>query len=72
MHKQYRLKLDYAHGTAQEFKDIVTYTACLNLYLRNVHTTQSSASIIQFESSADLTYGLLYLSNDDMFTVRVL
>jgi len=42
----YNIKLVYDYGTAQEFKEMVTHTACLELFTRNIHTTQPSASVI--------------------------
>ena len=68
----YSIKLVYDYGTAQEFKEMVTHTACLELFTRNIHTTQPSASVISFESDSERTYGLLLLANDNMYTVRAL
>jgi hypothetical protein len=68
----YRLKLVFESGTAQEFKECITHARSIELFLRNIHTTQSSASILNFESSRDRMYALLLLSNDPLYTVREL
>ena len=68
----YRLKLVFESGTAQEFKECITHARSIELFLRNIHTTQSSASILNFETSRDRMYGLLLLSNDPLYTVREL
>ena len=41
-----RLRLNFEYGTADEFQDMITNTATINLYVRNIHTTQSSANTI--------------------------
>ena len=68
----YRLKLVFESGTAQEFKECITHARSIELFLRNIHTTQSSASILNFETSRDRMYALLLLSNDPLYTVREL
>jgi len=67
-----KLRLNFEHGTAQEFMDLITNTATINLYVRNVHTTQSSANTIVFESSKDRTYAMLFLANDPLYTLTPL
>jgi|MDTC01.3.fsa_nt_gb hypothetical protein len=66
-----RLRLNFEHGTAQEFMDVITNTATINLYLRNIHTTQSNCNTIEFESSKDRTYAMLMLS-DPLYTLTPL
>lgn len=68
----YRLKLVFESGTAQEFKECITHARSIELFLRNIHTTQSSASILNFETSRDRMYALLLLSNDPLYTVHEL
>ena len=52
--------------------DLITNTATIDLYVRNVHTTQSSANTIVFESDKDRTYAMLFLANDPLYTLTPL
>lgn len=45
-----------------------TYCATVELFLKGIHTTQSSATRIQFESERDRTLGLLYLMGSSVYT----
>lgn len=65
-----RLRLNFEHGTAEEFMDMITNTATINLYVRNIHTTQSNSHTLEFESERDRTYAVLLLSNDPLYTVH--
>ena len=68
----FRLRLNFEYGTADEFQDMITNTATINLYVRNIHTTQSSANTIVFESDKDRTYAMLLLANDPLYTLTPL
>jgi hypothetical protein len=46
----------------------ITYCATVELFLKGIHTTQSSATRIQFESERDRMLGLIYLSESTSFT----
>lgn len=46
----------------------ITYCATVELFLKGIHTTQSSATRIQFESERDRMLGLLILSESTSFT----
>ena len=49
----------------------ITYTATIDLFLRGIHTSQTSASRIAFESERDRLLGVLILSANDKFTVEI-
>ena len=49
-------------------KESVTYCATVELFLRGIHTCQSSATRIIFESERDRMLGLIYLSESTSFT----
>lgn len=66
-----RLRLNFEHGTAEEFMDIITNTATINLYVRGVHTSQTNSNTILFESSKDRTYAMLML-NDPLYTLSTI
>ena len=68
--KVYKLKLQFEPGTAREFKECVTHAKGIELYVRNIHTTQSNSHTLEFESERDRTYALLLLSNDPLYTVH--
>ena len=70
--QSYKLKLVFESGTAQEFKECITHSKGIELYIRNIHTVQSSASVLEFESERDRSYAILLLSDDPLYTVRVL
>lgn len=46
----------------------ITYVATVELFLRGIHTCQTSATRIAFESDQDRVLGLLYLSSSKSFT----
>lgn len=69
----YEIKLIYPthkqHTPSLFYKESITHCATVELFLRGIHTTQSSATRIQFESERDRTLGMLILSDSDKFTV---
>ena len=62
-HKQFEPSLTYC--------ETLTYAVTVDLFLRGIHTTQSSATRIQFESERDRTYAMLLLSDRREFTVTI-
>jgi len=70
LHLTYKLKLVFESGTAQEFKECITHTKGIELFLRNIHTVQSSASVLEFESERDRSYAMLLLSSDPLYTLQ--
>ena len=69
-HNTYKLKLQFEPGTAQEFKECITHAKGIELFVRNVHTYQSSASVLEFESASDRSYAILLLSSDPLYTLH--
>jgi len=61
--KQYQPSLTYIES--------ITHCATIELFLRGIHTSQTSASRIAFESDRDRTLGMLILSSSDKFTAVV-
>jgi hypothetical protein len=49
-------------------KESITYAATIDLFLRGIHTSQSSASRILFESDRDRMIALLVLSASSVYT----
>jgi hypothetical protein len=45
----------------------ITYVATVELFLRGIHTVQTSATRIAFESDRDRVLGLIYLSESKSF-----
>ena len=69
----YSVKLVYnkhkQHTPSQAYKESITYCALLDLLLEhNIHATQSSASILSFESERDRTLAVLILSTRSQYT----
>jgi hypothetical protein len=62
-HKQFEPSLTY--------KESVTHTATIDLFLRGIHTSQTSATRIAFESERDRLLGTLILSANRKFTVEI-
>ena len=58
-HKQFESSITY--------KESITHCATVELFLRGIHTCQSSATRIQFESDKDRTLGILILSASEHF-----
>jgi len=65
----HEIKLIYRNEPRSLFlKESVTYCATVELFLHGIHTAQTSASRIAFESDRDRVLGLLYLSGSTDFT----
>lgn len=65
----YEVKLVYdPEPNSLQLKESITYCAVVELFLRGIHTSQSSASRIVFESDQDRILGLLILSESTSFT----
>lgn len=68
----YSIKLVYPTHS-EVYKDSITYCALLDLLLEHhIHATQSSASILTFESERDRTLALLILSARTEYNLSVL
>ena len=57
------------YAPSNVYIESITHCATVELFLKGIHTAQTSASRIAFESERDRTLGLLYLSNSDKFSV---
>ena len=68
----YEVKLIYPkykqHEPSNVYKESITHCATVDLFLRGIHTSQTSATRIAFDSERDRTLGLIYLSNSDKFS----
>lgn len=65
----YEVKLVYdPEPRSTILKESITYCATVELFLRGIHTSQSSASRIVFDTDRDRMLGLLYLSDSTSFT----
>ena len=65
----YEVKLVYdPEPRTLTLKESITYCATVDLFLRGIHTCQTSATRIAFESDRDLMLGLIYLSESKSFT----
>ena len=70
----YSIKLNYhafkQHTPSQQYKESITYCALIDLLVEHqIHCTQSSASILTFESARDRTLAVLALSGRKEYTV---
>ena len=64
----YELKLIYSpEPTSTIVKESITYCATIELFLRGIHTSQSSASRIVFESDNDRMLAVMILSDSTSF-----
>lgn len=68
----YEVKLIYPHTPSLQYKEAITHSATIELFLRGIHTSQSSATRIQFDTARDRTLGLLILSANTKFTPVIL
>ena len=54
------------------YRNVMTETACtLLLVNHNIHTVQTDASTIQFESERDCMFAFIKLSNSAAYTPRI-
>ena len=71
----YEIKLHYStykqHTPSLTYRESITHCATIDLFLRGIHTAQTSASRIAFESDRDRMLGVLILSNNPRFTVSI-
>ena len=71
----YEIKLHYP--TVKQFApslryiESITHCATIDLFLKGIHTSQTSASRISFESERDRILGVLILSANPRFTVSI-
>jgi hypothetical protein len=77
MFDAYSIKLVYAthkqHAPSQLYKESITYCALIDLLVEHsIHCTQSSASILTFESERDRTLASIILSSRSEYTVQCL
>lgn len=72
MFGNYSIKLVYPLDKSQEYKEAITYAASIELFTHNIHSTQSSASVLTLESSRDRTFALLLLSGFSNYPVVAL
>ena len=72
MYGNYSIKFCYPMDKCQAYKEAITYAASIELFLHNIHSTQSSASVLTLESSRDRTFALLLLSGFSVYPVVVL
>lgn len=63
------LKLNFHTITSQELKETYTYCAAIDLFVRGIHTSQSSATRLVFDCEQDRTYAALALSASTVYTV---
>ena len=75
MFGNYSIKLVYPsfkqHTPSQQYKESITYCALIDLLIEhNIHATQSSASILTFESDRDRMLAVLVLSRNSGYTVQ--
>lgn len=65
----YEVKLVYdPEPYTLTLKESITYCATVELFLRGLHTVQTSATRIAFESARDRTLGIIILSESRSFT----
>ena len=65
----YEVKLVYdPEPYSTTLKESITYCATVELFLRGIHTSQSSASRIVFDTDKDRMLALLILSDSTSFT----
>jgi hypothetical protein len=68
----YEVKLIYKdfkqHKPSLTYCENLTFAATVDLFLRGIHTVQTSATRIGFESDRDRMLGLLYLSGKEQYT----
>jgi hypothetical protein len=65
----YEVKLIYdPEPYTLTLKESITYCATVELFLRGIHTCQSSATRILFETEKDRLLGLIILSESESFT----
>jgi hypothetical protein len=65
----YEVKLIYdPEPYTLTLKESITYCATVELFLRGIHTCQTSATRIAFETDADRILGLMILSDSTSFT----
>jgi len=70
MHSEFKLKLKYKPNSSQQYKESITYCVLLDLLLEhNMRCTQSSASMLVFESDRDRTLASIVLSSAKEYTV---
>ena len=72
MFDTYSIKFIYPSTKSEQYKESITYAASIELFLHNIHSTQSSASILSLETSQDRVFALLLLSGFSPYPIVAL
>ena len=67
----YTLVLEYPDNKLHDYCDNITHSAVIDLFVRGIHTSQSSHDRIILHSSRDLTLALALLSGRPEYTVKI-
>ena len=70
--ESYSIKFLYPPTKSELYKENITYAASIELFLHNIHSTQSSASILTLESSRDRVFALMLLSDFSPYAIQAL
>ena len=74
MDQLYTLQLNYPeqHYDNHIYKDSLTHAASIELFVRGIHCSQTSANTLVFERAKDCTYACLLLCANSAYTVEQL
>lgn len=74
MDQLYTLRLNYPEQQYDNhiYKDSITHAASIELFVRGIHCSQSSANTLVFNNERDVTYAGLLLCADSAYTVEQL
>jgi hypothetical protein len=74
MNQLYTLRLNYPeqHYDNTIYKDSITHAATIELFVRGIHCSQSSANTLVFDREKDCVFASLLLCADSAYTVEQL
>lgn len=67
------LKFIYPVEKSQEYKEVITYAATVDLFeIHHIHTVQTSASVLEFETDKDRMFASMLLASNTAYKLRLL
>ena len=67
----YTLRLLYPDNKLSDYCDNITHGAVTDLFVKGIHASQSAHDTIILHSARDLTLALAMLSNNSLYSVKI-
>lgn len=65
------IRLLYPDNKLSDYCDRITHCAVIDLFVKGIHASQNAHDTIILHSARDLTLALAMLSNNSLYTVKI-